>query len=150
MFVDNGFTDGNIQKVISRIATIIIAGGKKVDIIPTVDQLSESCRSTFRGTSLCVAAAVFHSSPNEGQSGKWNYSIRADASLGWKIDTTATDNDAEIFILPFQHAIHSAIISLNETSSIRRLPGEVRGIIPFDPARRIFVLEFTVQFAFSY
>ena len=79
------------------------------------------------GVSPCIVAAVFFSSPNEGPDGRWNYTIKADGSLGgFRIRTTDTDNDAEIYTIPFQHAVDWAIASLNETVDDAVLQKEVR------------------------
>lgn len=113
VFVNNGFTNGNIQKVIDQVADPARRHGDKVLIISSETDLQETCRTTLRGTSSCIAAAVFHSSPTEGPGGLWNYSIRADGSLGSKIDTEKSNNDQQIYILPFQHAIDRAIAQTN-------------------------------------
>ncbi|KAK2811523.1 hypothetical protein FQN50_002146 [Emmonsiellopsis sp. PD_5] len=124
-FVKNGFSGGDIERVIAQVARPAKASGIKVDILSSLPELSDSCRSTLRGTSTCIAAAVFFSSPEEGPGGIWNYSIRADRALGMSIDVTKSDNDAQIVVLPFQHAIDWAIASLNMTSNADALPKEV-------------------------
>jgi ATP-binding cassette, subfamily A (ABC1), member 3 len=86
-----------------------------VEIISSKGELDSICRSTLRGTSSCIAAAEFFSSPSEGPQGKWNYSIRADGALGNKIVASATDNDAQIYVLPLQHAVDFAIARNNDT-----------------------------------
>ncbi|KAK2779107.1 hypothetical protein FQN52_006658 [Onygenales sp. PD_12] len=124
-FVNNGFSGGDIERVIAQVARPAKASGIKVDILSSLPELSDSCRSTLRGTSSCIAAAVFFSSPEEGPGGIWNYSIRADRALGGSIDVTKSDNDAQIAVLPFQHAIDWAIASLNMTPNDDALPEEV-------------------------
>ncbi|KAF2258503.1 P-loop containing nucleoside triphosphate hydrolase protein [Lojkania enalia] len=63
-----------------------------------------------RGTSRCIAAAIFHSSPSEDNGGSWNYTLRAGGALGTNgINVDTDSNDAQIYILPFQHSIDSAI-----------------------------------------
>jgi ATP-binding cassette, subfamily A (ABC1), member 3 len=76
------------------------------------------CRNSIRGTSKCIAGAVFHSSPSEGPGGMWNYSLRADAALQTKIVTDSDRNDAEIYLLPLQHAIDRAISGLGNGTEI--------------------------------
>ncbi|PGH05330.1 hypothetical protein GX51_03051 [Blastomyces parvus] len=116
VFVNNGFTGGDIERVITQVAAPVRESGKIVEIISSPDTLSDACRSTLRGTSPCVVAGVFYSSPSEGPDKRWNYTIKADGSLGgFKIRADATDNDAQIYVLPFQHAVDWAIASLNDT-----------------------------------
>ncbi|PGH12947.1 hypothetical protein AJ79_03920 [Helicocarpus griseus UAMH5409] len=123
VFVNNGFTNGAIDRVIAQVAEPVIASGKKVDILSSPAELADACRSTLRGTSSCIVGAVFFSSPEEGPQGMWNYSIRADRALGSKIDVTSKDNDAQVVVLPFQHAVDRAIASVNGSS--KSLPDEV-------------------------
>lgn len=116
VFVNNGFTGGDIDRVIEKVAEPIRSSGKKVEILASPEELLDTCKSTLLGTSYCVAAAIFHSSPDEGPGDKWNYTLKADGSLGGgKIRTSATDNDAEIYVLPFQHAVDWAIASIDDT-----------------------------------
>ncbi|WEW56055.1 hypothetical protein PRK78_001490 [Emydomyces testavorans] len=119
VFVNNGFNGGNIDNVIAQVAGPVKLGGKKVELLSSPSQLPDTCKSTLRGTSSCIVAAVFYSSPNEGSGGRWNYTIKADGSLGQgKIRTTDSDNDAEIYILPFQHAVDWAIASVESPDSV--------------------------------
>ncbi len=126
VLVDNGFTGGDIERVINGIAGPARRAGKQVEIMSNEGDLSNICRNSLRGTSSCIAAAVFFSSPNEGQDGRWNYSIRADGALGSKIVVNSNTNDVEIYALPLQHAIDSTIARLNSSSDATALPSEVR------------------------
>lgn len=102
-----------------------------MEILSSPEQLLDTCKSTLLGTSYCIAAAVFYSSPNEGPGEKWNYTLKADGSLGGgKIRTTDTDNDAEIYVLPFQHAVDWAIASVDDTVD-RDLPQQEVSCCPF-------------------
>ena len=47
-----------------------------------------------------------------------NYSLRADAALSRKIVTDSDQNDAEIYLLPLQHAIDKAISGLGDGTTI--------------------------------
>ncbi|KAI9691944.1 MAG: hypothetical protein M1820_009652 [Bogoriella megaspora] len=114
-FVNNGHTGGQIDNVINQIAGTVRNSGKNVQIVDADVDLLRVCRSSLRGASDCFAAASFVSSPTEGAGGIWNYTIRADGALGAKIFVDKTNNDAEIYILPFQHAIDTAIASNNGT-----------------------------------
>lgn len=121
--MNSGFGGGDIDRVISLVAAPAREAGKRVEILSSSDQLRDTCRSSLRGVSSCVVAAEFFSSPTEGSEGRWNYSIRADAALGYKIVTTRSDNDVELYILPFQHAIDWAIASVSGPSNL--LPNKV-------------------------
>ncbi|KIX01192.1 uncharacterized protein Z518_08917 [Rhinocladiella mackenziei CBS 650.93] len=90
--------------------TASIPADIKISMLTNESDLQTECRSTITGTSDCIAAAVFYSSPEEGQDVPWNYSIRVDSSLGNKIDVHGHDNSAQTIILPFQHAIDRAIV----------------------------------------
>ena len=120
-FVNNGHTGGQIQNVINQISNTVQSAGKIVQVVGSDDELLTVCRSSLRGASDCFAAASFVSSPTEGSSGIWNYTIRADGALGTKIFVNKNNNDAEIYVLPFQHAIDSTIATIDNTS----LPNQV-------------------------
>ena len=125
VFVNSGYSNGDIQKVIDRVAAPAHQYGDEVIILSEESDLRDTCRTTLRGTSSCVAAAVFYSSPAEGPGGIWNYSIRADGSLGVKINIEKANNDQEIYLLPFQHSIDWAIAENNSTLDQNALPGQV-------------------------
>ncbi|KAI4118373.1 MAG: hypothetical protein LQ338_007414 [Usnochroma carphineum] len=125
VLVNNGFTGGDIEKVISQVADTVRAEDKIVQITPNEDDLLTICRNSLRGVSHCYGAAVFYSSPNEGPGGMWNYSLRADGGLGTKIDITNSNNDAEIYPLPLQHTIDFTIANQNTTVDHSALPNLV-------------------------
>lgn len=112
-FVNSGQSGGDIDRVIDEVASMVTDG--KVERLSSVTELRTICRSSLRGVSSCYGAVVFNSSPNEG--GLWNYTLRADGSLGAKIDATKSTNDGEIYTLPLQRAIDSTIAKLNGTGS---------------------------------
>lgn len=128
-FVNNGLTNGDIAKVINIVANDVRAEGKIVEILNQEQDLLSSCRNSLRGYSTCYGAAIFYSSPSEGPSAMWNYSLRADGGLGggtgFKIDTTKSNNDVEIYPIPLQHAIDFAIASLNQTIDQSALPTQI-------------------------
>ena len=126
VLVNSGFTGGDIEQVINNIAEPARQAGTQVEFIANEVDLANICRNSLRGTSSCIAAAVFYSSPTEGQDGGWNYSIRADGALGSKIVVDSDTNDVEIYALPLQHAIDSAIAGLNTSSDVTPLPSEVQ------------------------
>ncbi|KAF7122992.1 hypothetical protein CNMCM5793_001168 [Aspergillus hiratsukae] len=125
VFVNNGLTGGDVEQVINRIADPVRASAKQVHILSSEDELRELCRTSLRGVSTCIAAAVFYSSPTEGPNGYWNYSIRTDGSLGVGIKVNRNDNDQEIYLLPFQHSIDWAIAQVNSTNNGITLPSQV-------------------------
>lgn len=117
VFVNNGFEGGEIDAVIARVTSPLSSTKAEVLVLSEESALREECRSTIVGTSSCIAAAVFYSSPTEGDGGIWNMSIRADGALGIAIDVEKNNNDQQIYIMPLQHAIDVAISELNSTAS---------------------------------
>ena len=123
MFVNNNFSGGDIDRVITQIGDVARGAGRQVQILQQEDELLTVCRSSLQGASNCLAAVVFHSSPSEGPEGAgWNYTLRADGFLGSKIVVNRQDNDPELFILPIQHAVDYAIAGLNKTIDAANLP----------------------------
>jgi ATP-binding cassette subfamily A (ABC1) protein 3 len=125
IFVNNGFTGGNIERVINQVSNSVQNSGKQIEVLSQEEELLTQCRNSIRGTSNCIGAAVFFSSPDEGPAGKWNYTIRADGALESKIVTHSNTNDVEIYTLPLQHAIDFAIAGLNGSVDTASLPSEV-------------------------
>lgn len=122
VFVNNGFTGGDIEAVIRNVSAQVQAAGKTVEVVQQNNDLLTSCASSLRGATTCYGAAVFHSSPTEGTSGLWNYTLRADGAFGERIFVDRTDNDVELYVLPLQRAIDLAIASVSgnaRTSSLQ-------------------------------
>ncbi|KAF4908273.1 ATP-binding cassette sub-family A member 3 [Colletotrichum viniferum] len=115
VFVNNGNTGGDIERVISSLSDEVAAAGKNATTIANVDDLSLICQTATRGTTPCYGAVVFHSSPSESDGGLWNYTLRGDPALGQKFQVDKSDNDAQVYILPLQRAVDSAIVRLNST-----------------------------------
>ncbi|KAJ5018708.1 ABC transporter A family member 2 [Colletotrichum sp. SAR 10_99] len=115
VFINNGTTGGDIERVISSLSDEVAAAGKNATTIANVDDLSLICQTATRGTTPCYGAVVFHSSPSEGDGGFWNYTLRGDPALGQKFQVSKSDNDAQVYTLPLQRAIDSAIVRLNST-----------------------------------
>ncbi|KAI8290225.1 ABC transporter A family member 2 [Colletotrichum sp. SAR 10_98] len=115
VFVNNGNTGGDIERVISSLSDEVAAAGKNATTIANVDDLSLICQTATRGTTPCYGAVVFHSSPSEGDGGFWNYTLRGDPALGQKFQVSKSDNDAQVYTLPLQRAVDSAIVRLNST-----------------------------------
>lgn len=124
-FVNGGHKGGDIEKVIDELADVVKEAGKNATTIENEDDLGYVCRSSIRGTSKCYGALIFHSSPDEGRGGVWNYTIRADSALSSDFKYDDEHGDAQVYVLPFQRAIDNAIIKLSSSSSSdssKRLP----------------------------
>lgn len=122
VFVNSGFSGGDINTVINTVADQVKAEGKIVQVLGQEQDLLTVCKSSIRGLSSCFGAAIFHGSPTQGGGGQWNYSLRADGGLGTKIVTTSTTNDQEVYALPLQHAIDFAIAAQNTTIDQSAVP----------------------------
>ncbi|KAL0934858.1 ABC transporter [Colletotrichum truncatum] len=109
VFVNNGNTGGDIESVISSLSDEVSAAGKQATTITNISELGFICRSSARGTTPCYGAVVFHSSPNEGNGNVWNYTLRGDIALGSSFQVSNDDNDAQVYTLPLQRAVDSAI-----------------------------------------
>jgi ABC-type multidrug transport system ATPase subunit len=110
VFVNSGFTGGQIGRVIDSLTTTVRDAGKNPIVVDNEDATITICRNSLRGASGCYGAVVFYSSPSEGEGGIWNYTLRADGALGEQVFVDQNDNDQQIYILPFQHAIDLAIV----------------------------------------
>jgi ATP-binding cassette subfamily A (ABC1) protein 3 len=113
VFINNGYTGGEIDRVIGQLSTQVQVAGLQAITIEREVELFTTCQSSLRGASTCFGAASFHSSPDEGQGQNWNYTLRSDGALGQRIYVDSNDNDVEIYVLPFQRAIDQAIISVD-------------------------------------
>lgn len=71
VFVNGGFTGGHIEQVINSVAAPLRDSGKQIVTLNQEEELLSLCRNSLRGTSTCIAAAVFFSSPSEGPGGRW-------------------------------------------------------------------------------
>lgn len=111
--------------MITKVAEPARTRGDDVYILPSESALRDTCRSTLRSVSSCIAAAVFYSSPSDGPGGRWNYTIKADGELGSRIDVHTNSNSEEIYLLRFQHSIDWAIAQINVTVDHSALPNEV-------------------------
>ncbi|KAL2866267.1 putative ABC transporter [Aspergillus lucknowensis] len=122
IFVHNGLVGGPIERVIQEVAEPARTSRNEVHILADESEVRELCRTSLRGMSRCIAAVVFHSSPTEGRDEAWNYTIRTDAVLGEGIDVESSDNDQEIYLLPFQRSIDWAIARTNASFDANDLP----------------------------
>ncbi|KAF2013622.1 nod factor export ATP-binding protein I [Aaosphaeria arxii CBS 175.79] len=121
VFINNGHTGGDIEQVINNLADTVRGAGKIAQVAEQDSDLLTICESSLRGASTCFGAINFHSSPSEGEGQGWNYTLRADGSLGDRIFVDRTNNDVEIYVLPLQKAVDSAIASLNGTNQIETI-----------------------------
>jgi ATP-binding cassette, subfamily A (ABC1), member 3 len=122
-FVNSGLSGGPIDQVIRAVANEAQSDGKNVKLLGQESDLHVTCPSTLRGVTSCYAAAVFYSSPSEGPGGFWNYTIKADGSFGQNVNLGNSNNDAQIYTIPLQHAIDAAITSLHGNNA--SLPSRV-------------------------
>lgn len=118
VFVNNGHTGGDIEQVIGTLSDTVRGAGKIATTVERDVDLLTECQSSLRGASTCYGAVSFHSSPSEGSGNLWNYTLRGDGVFGSQIYVNQDDNDVQIYIFPFQHAVNQAIASLNGTTNI--------------------------------
>jgi len=121
VFVNNGYTGGDIERLINQVSDTVRMAGKTVEVVSTDRDLLQACPSSLRGVSSCYGAASFYSSPTDGTSGRWNYTLLADGNLATKIYVNQNTNDQELYTIPLQHAIDSAIATIDGSS----LPADV-------------------------
>ncbi|KXX83369.1 ATP-binding cassette sub-family A member 5 [Madurella mycetomatis] len=118
VFVHSGFTGGEIERVIDELATTVRAAGSNATVLASEADLPYVCRASLRGVTSCYGAVIFRASPSEGNGGLWNYTLRADGALGGgRIDVDIDTNDAQVYILPLQHAVNVAISRNNDNDS---------------------------------
>lgn len=110
---NGGLSGGAIDTIISELADQVTSAGSKVVILDNEAQLDTVCHSSLRGVTTCYGAVLFVASPNEGDGGIWKYDVRLDGSFGaGKINVDKSTNDGEVYALPLQHAVDSAIVGL--------------------------------------
>ncbi|OBR10449.1 ABC transporter [Colletotrichum higginsianum IMI 349063] len=125
VFVNNGLAGGEIDRVIGSLSQEVTDAGKIATTIEDPTELGRICRSSFRATTSCYGAVVFHSSPSEGSAGGvdgdsggiWNYTLRGDGALGSRFRVDDDDNDAQVYTLPLQRAVDSAIAVVTTTTT---------------------------------
>jgi ATP-binding cassette subfamily A (ABC1) protein 3 len=121
VFVNNGHTGGDIDRVVSTLTQRIQKVGSIARTVESDVDLLTACKSSLRGASTCYGAVTFNSSPNEGDGKSWNYTLRADGVFGERIFVNQQDNDVELYVLPFQNAVDEAIAGLNGTTVSRTI-----------------------------
>lgn len=105
----NNNLGGDIETAISSLSSLYEAAGADVRLASTEADLASLCRSSLTGTSRCYGAVSFLSSPSQGSDTTWSYTAYTDWGLGLRINVNQDDNDAQVYGLPFIHAIDSAI-----------------------------------------
>ncbi|KAM0351961.1 hypothetical protein ACHAPU_002477 [Fusarium lateritium] len=125
VLINNNLGRGDIDQVFEKVQQQFndAAESEGVDFevarVKTEGELVGNCPSNLRGISRCFGAVIMTSSPDEGSGGIWNYTIRADGafiSAGPKFNIDKK-NDQQIYIIPLQHAVDSAIASLKNSSN---------------------------------
>ncbi|GKT64948.1 ABC transporter [Colletotrichum tofieldiae] len=109
VFINNGLSGGDIDRVIGSLSEEVSRAGKNATAIERPSEIGRICRSSFRATTSCYGAVIFHSSPNEGDGGIWNYTLRGDGAFGSSFKVDDDDNDVQVYTLPLQRAVDSAI-----------------------------------------
>ncbi|KAF1914834.1 hypothetical protein BDU57DRAFT_305757 [Ampelomyces quisqualis] len=118
VFVNNGYTGGEIANVIGQLSDQVRSAGLEAITLEQEVDLLTTCQSSLRGASTCFGAVQFHSSPQEGSGGGWNYTLRSDGALGEEIYVDRNNNDVQLYILPFQQAIDQTIVSIDSTQNM--------------------------------
>ncbi|KAI2628792.1 P-loop containing nucleoside triphosphate hydrolase protein [Hypoxylon sp. NC1633] len=131
-FVNNGLVGGDIDRVIDSLSGTVTAAGKNASRLSEITELSYACRSSLRGVSPCYGAVIFYSSPTEGEGNIWNYTLRADGSLGSKVDVTQSNNAGQVYTMPLQRAVDAAISAVSNANGRSRFP-ETTEEYPFTP-----------------
>ena len=124
-FVDNGLTGGDISAVIDGLTQTIQGAGKTVQVLPSENDLRSLCRLK-QGASPCFGAIVWRSSPSEPtEGGFWNYTMKADSTLGSSVDISKSNNDAQRFLLPLQKAVDTEIVKRSPATNHTAPPAAV-------------------------
>lgn len=110
IIINNGFADGDVGTVVDQLSSIIRDSGKELHVVSDKSQLQPLCPSSNAGISSCYGAVEFHGSPDHGPPGQlWNYTLYGDGGFGSSVDVRSSNNDVQLYSIPFQHAIDSAI-----------------------------------------
>lgn len=116
---------GDLDRVIDSVAAKAKGdAGQIVEVLHDPEELLTLCKSSLSGVTKCYGAAEFYSSPKEG--GVWNYTIRVDGSHGYKINVKNNKNDAEVYVIPLQHAVDSAIAEINSSGGSKPLSDTIQ------------------------
>ena len=116
VFAKNGYDGGQIEEVINKLVPTVRAAGKTPIIVERASEIATECPTSLRGATVCYGAVSFNSSLTEGNRTAWRYSLHGDGTFDEKIFVDRNDNDRQIYVLPFQKAIDSAIASTQNAS----------------------------------
>jgi ABC-type multidrug transport system ATPase subunit len=125
VLVNSGYTIGEIDHVIGTLAQSVKSAGKEVILVSDESSVPHICPNSIRQISDCYSVAVFHSSPSEGSGGIWNYTILIDAGRGYGLHVDSPSNDVDLYPIPFQHAIDTAISSVSPAMNHSQLPQQI-------------------------
>jgi ATP-binding cassette, subfamily A (ABC1), member 3 len=117
VFVNNGLAGGAIDRVIGALEEQVNQAGKTAHRAADAIEMGRICTVSFQGNTPCYAAVVFNGSPNEGEGGVWNYTLRGDSVLGQKFNVEKDDNDPQVYILPLQRAVDLEIARVENSST---------------------------------
>lgn len=120
VLVNNGFTGGDIDRVLDEVERMTNDADSNIEVIRVDDEdgITNVCRSTLRGVTTCFNAVIMRSSPDEGNGGFWNYTIRTDAAFArafLEIDVEKESNPQQIYMLPMQRTVDTIIARLDDS-----------------------------------
>ncbi|KAM3511763.1 hypothetical protein MY11210_004583 [Beauveria gryllotalpidicola] len=118
VLVNSGHTGGAIDTVLDSVANTVTSAGRNATRLGHESDIGYVCKGSIRATTSCFGAVVFHSSPDEGANGYWNYTLRGDGALGRSFRVDKSDNAAEIYALPLQRAVDAAIARQESSGSL--------------------------------
>jgi ATP-binding cassette, subfamily A (ABC1), member 3 len=115
--INNGMAGGDIDRVFDRLERAVETTGTGMQVFrrENDDNLTRECESSAQGTTACYGSIIMLSSPSEGESRLWNYSIRTDAALTYATASVdSANNAAQVYFLPFQKAVDGIISTIDE------------------------------------
>lgn len=117
VLVNSGHTGGAIDTVLGTVADAVTAAGKNATRLGQESDIGYVCKGSIQATTRCFGAVVIHSSPDEGDGGYWNYTLRGDGALGRSFRVDKSNNAAEVYALPLQRAVDAAIVKHESSGS---------------------------------
>ncbi|KIW11148.1 hypothetical protein PV08_10448 [Exophiala spinifera] len=114
VLINNNYAGGLIEAAIDHLSSTYLAAGADVKHAASESDLSDLCRSSLTGTTRCYGAVSFWGSPGDsGSDSHWDFSAYTDWALGSRVHVNQDKNDAQVYALPFVHAINSAIANVS-------------------------------------
>ncbi|KAH7319693.1 hypothetical protein B0I35DRAFT_217622 [Stachybotrys elegans] len=119
LLLNNGHEGGAIDRLFDRLEDQVARSNPRVNVTRLENERSlvRECRSSLRGVTACYGAVVMRASPDEGNGGIWNYTIRTDsefASSAVRINVHRHTNPEQVYLMPIQRAIDSIIVDLED------------------------------------